>query len=65
MNPLNALIVKQLNGKLEQLHNDNKKIIALLETIAEKDKIVIKVFEKEKKKVLPLDRFEQDLWWLF
>lgn len=65
MNPLSALIIKQLNGKLEQLHNDNKKIIALLETIAEKDKIVIKVFEKEKKKVLPLDRFEQDLWWLF
>jgi len=66
MNPLNALIVKKLNDKLEQLHNDNQRIIALLENIAEKEKIVIRVTnETHRRKHVKLSNYEKTLWEMF
>ena len=67
MNPLNALIVKKLNDKLDQLHQDNLRIVSLLENIAEKEKVVIKIQETRIKvpKTFPLSQFDKDLWSLF
>lgn len=69
MNPVTALIVKNLNDKLSQLHKDNQRIISLLENISQKEKIIVKVYKEEKenpqKEKLKMDQFEKDLWLLF
>ena len=67
MNPANLLLLKNLNNKLNQLHEDNEKIISLLEKITEKDKIIIKreIVIKEKIKQKKSDIYENILWTMF
>lgn len=71
MNPLNGLILKKFNDKLDQLHQDNKHIIALLENINNnlrgKEKLIIHVEEEKVKteKLRSYDRFDKTLWEIF
>ena len=45
MNPLTGMAIGKLISSLETLHEDNKKIISLLENIAEKEKLVVKIYD--------------------
>ena len=59
------MIIKNLTSKMDTLHNDNKQIIALLENISEKEKIVIKVTKETKSHTSVSNNWNKDLWELY